>query len=84
MNEDQVRGTVKKVAGRIEHAAGALSGDAATQLEGKARAAAGAVQDKAGDAVESVREWTADRPLSAILIAAGIAFALGRLTANRD
>lgn len=84
MNEHQVEGTVNKVAGRIQDAAGALTGDTITQIKGKATAAAGEVQAKAGDAAQGVREWTAQSPLTAIGIAAGLAFVLGRLTANRD
>lgn len=84
MNEHQVEGTVDKVTGRIQDAAGALSGNADLQAKGKARAAAGDVQAKAGDVIESVREWAADRPLNKVLIAAGVAFLLGRLTASRD
>jgi len=84
MNENQVEGTVNKVAGRIQDAAGALTGDADQQAKGKARAAAGDVQAKAGDFIEQVREWTADRPLNALVIAAGLAFVWGRLSARRD
>lgn len=84
MNEQQVEGTVNKVAGRIQDAAGALTGDADQQAKGKARAAAGDVEAKAGDVIERVRDWAADRPLSAVVITAGVAFLLGRLTANRD
>jgi uncharacterized protein YjbJ (UPF0337 family) len=84
MNENQVEGTVNKVAGRIQDAAGALTGDADQQVKGKARAASGDVQAKAGDVIERVREWAADRPLNAVLISAAVAFVLGRLTANRD
>ena len=84
MNEDQVEGTVNNVAGRIQDAAGALAGDADQQVRGKARAAAGDVQAKAGDVVERLREWASDRPLNAVLITAGFAFLLGRLTATRD
>jgi uncharacterized protein YjbJ (UPF0337 family) len=82
-NEDQVKGTVSKVAGSIEDAAGALTGDAEQQAKGKARAAGGDVQAKAGDVVERVRDWAADRPLSAVMIIASVAFVLARLTANR-
>ena len=84
MNENQVEGTVNKVAGRIQDAAGALTGDADQQAKGKARAAAGDVQAKAGDIIERAREWASDRPLNKVLIAAGVAFLLGRLTASRD
>lgn len=84
MNENQVDGTVNKVAGRIQDAAGALIGDVEQQARGKARAAAGEVQAETGDVVERLRCWAADRPLSAVVITAGVAFALGRLTADRD
>lgn len=84
MNEHQVEGAVNKVAGRIQDAAGALTGDADKQVKGKARAASGDVQAKAGDAIERVREWASERPLNAVLITAGVAFLLGRLTAGRD
>jgi uncharacterized protein YjbJ (UPF0337 family) len=84
MNENQVEGTVNKVAGRIQDAAGALTGDAEQQVKGKARAVGGDVQAKAGDVVERLRVWAADRPLSAVLITVGVAFLLGRLTANGD
>ena len=84
MNENQVEGTVNKVAGRIQDAAGALAGNANQQIKGKARAAAGEVQMEAGNVVDRVLEWASDRPLNAVLITAGVAFFLGRLTANRD
>lgn len=84
MNENQVEGTVNKVAGRIQDAAGALTGDADQQLKGKARAASGDVQAKAGDLVEQARAWTAERPLSAVMIAAGLFYVIGRLSGRRD
>lgn len=37
MNNDQVEGTVRNVAGKIEDAAGVLAGDTEHQLKGKAR-----------------------------------------------
>ncbi|MEO8747092.1 MAG: CsbD family protein [Rhodanobacter sp.] len=84
MNENQVEGTVNKVAGRVQDAAGALTGDAAQQLKGKARAAAGDAQAKAGDVVGSVRQWAVERPLSAVLITATVAYVVGRLMGSRD
>lgn len=84
MNENQVKGTVSKAAGRIQDAAGALTGDTAQQAKGKARAAAGEVQAKAGDFVEGLRGWAAHQPLSAVIISATVAFVLGRMTASRD
>jgi uncharacterized protein YjbJ (UPF0337 family) len=57
MNEDNIKGTLQKIGGRIEEAAGALAGDAnlkdagrEDQLVGSARNAWGNVKD-AGEAL---------------------------------
>jgi uncharacterized protein YjbJ (UPF0337 family) len=84
MNNDQVEGTVRHVAGKIEDAAGVLAGDTEHQLKGKARQVAGAAQAKAGDVLDSARELAADKPIGTVLIAAGVAFVLGMLFARRD
>jgi uncharacterized protein YjbJ (UPF0337 family) len=79
-----VEGTANKIAGRIQDAAGALTGDAEQQVKGKLRAAAGDAQATASDALEQVREWIAERPITVALITAGVAYMLGKLSANRD
>lgn len=84
MNEHQVNGTIDNVAGRIQDAAGALKGDASLQAKGKARATSGDLEAKAGDVIETVRAWASENPLNKVLLAAGVAFVLGRITANRD
>lgn len=84
MNDNQVEGTVNKVAGRIQDAAGALTGDAGQQIKGKARAASGDAEARAGDFVEQARAWTVERPLSAVLIAAGLFYVIGRISGRRD
>ena len=84
MNNDQVEGAVRNVAGKIEDAAGALTGDAEHQLKGKVQQVAGAAQAKAGDILDGARELAADKPVGTVLIAAGVAFVLGMLFARRD
>jgi uncharacterized protein YjbJ (UPF0337 family) len=84
MNKHEVEGTVRNVAGKIEDAAGALTGDAEHQIKGKAREFVGAAQAKAGEALDEVREFAAEKPISTVLIAAGVAFALGVLFGRRD
>lgn len=84
MNNDQVEGTVRNVAGKIEDAAGVLTGDGEHQLKGKVSQAAGAAQAKAGDLLDSARELATEKPVSTVLIAAGVAFVLGMLFARRD
>lgn len=84
MNNDQLEGTVRNVAGKIEDAAGVLTGDTEHQLKGKAQQVAGAAQARAGDLLDSARELAADKPIGTVLIAAGVAFVLGMLFARRD
>lgn len=84
MDKNEVEGTIRNVAGKIEDAAGALTGDAEHQLKGKVRQVAGTAQAKAGQVLDDVRELAADKPVGAVLIAAGVAFVLGMLFARRD
>lgn len=84
MDINEVEGTVRNVVGKVQDAAGALTGDTANQLKGKATQAAGVAQAKAGEALDNVRELAADRPVGTLMITAGIAFLLGMLFARRD
>ncbi len=84
MDKNEVEGTIRNVAGKIEDAAGALTGDTEHQVKGKARQVAGTVQAKAGEVFDDVRELAADKPVGTVLIAAGVAFVLGMLFARRD
>jgi uncharacterized protein YjbJ (UPF0337 family) len=105
MDKDRIAGSAKDFAGKVESAAGDIAGDAQTQAAGRAREAAGTVQnlygqakDAARDAADTVtsqardvyehsgvtvRDGTQavarkvqDNPLGALLVAAGIGFAL--------
>jgi uncharacterized protein YjbJ (UPF0337 family) len=49
MNDDQKRGTVDNVKGRVKEAAGVISGDKDTEAEGAAERFKGSVQKKVGD-----------------------------------
>lgn len=105
MDKDRIAGSAKDFAGKVESATGDIAGDAQTQAAGRAREAAGTVQnlygqakDAARDAADTVtsqardvyahsgetlRDGTQavarkvqDNPLGALLVAAGIGFAL--------
>ena len=105
MDKDRIVGATKDFAGKVEGAAGDLAGDARTQASGRAREAAGTVQnlygqakdaareageaagnlardvyENSGDTIESgtkaVAKTVRDNPLSSLLIAGGIGFAL--------
>ena len=90
MNEHEVNSTVNEVAGRMQSAAGALAGDAADELAGKAREARARLESVYGDAVDTVRgarqslgRTIQANPVISVLVAAGAAFLLGRLV-RRD
>ncbi len=79
MDENQVEGAFKTAAGRVQDAAGALSGDPGMQAEGKFRQASGRVQAGLGDAVNEMGHRIEEQPLVALMIAGAVGFALGIL-----
>lgn len=95
MNEHEIKGAANDVAGKVQGAAGALTGDNAQEAKGKVREVAGKVQasageaasrvqESAGEALDSARSFAASRPIGAMLGAAGVGFLLGALFARRD
>jgi uncharacterized protein YjbJ (UPF0337 family) len=56
MDKDRIAGTAKDFTGKIEGVAGDLAGDAKTQASGRAREAAGTVQNLYGQAKDAVRD----------------------------
>jgi uncharacterized protein YjbJ (UPF0337 family) len=84
MNEDQIRGAANTVGGRVQRAAGALVGDHGLEGEGAVRETAGRVQEKAGEAVDTVRDAVTNRPIGAILSGFGVGVLVGLLLARRD
>lgn len=58
MDKDRIVGSAKEFAGRAEGAIGDMAGDAQTQASGKAREAAGTVQNFYGQAKDAVRDAT--------------------------
>ncbi len=83
MNQEQVTGRVKKVAGRVEDAAGALVGNPRAQVRGKARAAGGQAEALYGDVLNTVEAMVVDRPWAALAASAFIGFLLGMRVAGR-
>lgn len=55
MDHDQVEGNWKQVKGKAKEAWGKLTGDESTELKGKGENVLGNVQEKIGDAKESIR-----------------------------
>lgn len=58
MDKDQIAGSAKDFAGKVEGAAGDVAGDVKTQAAGRAREAAGTVQNLYGQAKDAAREAT--------------------------
>ena len=58
MDKDRIAGSAKDFAGKVEGAVGDIAGDAKTQAEGRAREAAGTVQNLYGQAKDAARDAT--------------------------
>jgi uncharacterized protein YjbJ (UPF0337 family) len=54
MNKDQVKGTMKDVAGKIQRKTGEITGNSTQQIKGAATQAVGKVQKAFGDAKADV------------------------------
>jgi len=83
MDENRVKGAGRRVVGRIEAAAGALGGSAKTEARGRAREAAGEIQQTYGAAIDAARDFAAEQPITALLAAAGVGFLVGIFAARR-
>ncbi len=58
MNKDQVKGTAKNVAGKVQEEAGKLVGSKEQQAKGVAKQVAGKTQNGVGDVKEAVKDST--------------------------
>jgi uncharacterized protein YjbJ (UPF0337 family) len=56
MNEDQVKGTLKDIGGKIQETAGKVTGSTETQAKGLANQVEGKTQANLGDAKEVVKD----------------------------
>jgi uncharacterized protein YjbJ (UPF0337 family) len=72
MVEEQIKGVVGNMAGKIQQAAGSLAGDGAMKVEGAVREAAGKAQEAYGESVDTVRSYARNNPIGAIAIGVGI------------
>ena len=56
MDKDRIAGSAKDIAGKVESAAGDIAGNAHAQASGRAREAAGTVQNLYGQAKDAARD----------------------------
>jgi uncharacterized protein YjbJ (UPF0337 family) len=79
VDENRIEGTIKNATGKVQEAVGGVFGDTQTQAQGKANQFAGEAQSYYGEALDTVRDVAADRPVTALVAAAGIGVVLGLL-----
>jgi uncharacterized protein YjbJ (UPF0337 family) len=85
MINHEVEGTVQSVAGKVQGAAGAITGDTVMEAAGKAREVAGNIEARAGAALDKARFQAVRSPLGAMFAAGSVGFLLGILFArSRD
>ena len=78
-DENEFEGTARDLGGKVQDAVGGLTGDTATQMKGKWNQAAGQAQKTFGAAADELRENVTQQPLTALALAAGVAFLAGFL-----
>jgi uncharacterized protein YjbJ (UPF0337 family) len=83
VDRNVVEGTIENLGGKVEEAAGYVTGDPAARVEGKVRQVAGKAQTAYGKAADRVQEAARHQPLPALMLAGIAGFVLGRLTAAR-
>jgi uncharacterized protein YjbJ (UPF0337 family) len=83
MDQNQVEGMARKAGGRLKDAAGALTGDADMQAEGKASRLIGEAQQRYGAAIDSIEQFAQEKPWQMLGIVAGTAFLLGLMIGRR-
>ncbi len=58
MNKDQIKGTVKNIAGKTQQEAGKLIGSTAQQAKGLKKQVSGKIQKSVGDTKEAIKDST--------------------------
>ncbi len=82
VDENRVDGTIKNVTGKVQETAGSVFGDSDTEARGQANEFVGDVQSSYGEALDTVRDLAADRPITTIAAAAGVGLLIGRILAR--
>jgi uncharacterized protein YjbJ (UPF0337 family) len=85
MDEHRVAGTAKNIGGKVEEGFGRLAGDMKAQVQGQAKQVQGAAEDlygqakdTAGELTDIVRNTIETRPYTAVAVALGLGWLLGR------
>lgn len=82
MDAHRITGAIKELVGGAREAAGAVTGDTATELSSKARQTEGIAERTYGEWLNLIRDISRDRPLLTAFGAGALAFTLGTLVAG--
>jgi uncharacterized protein YjbJ (UPF0337 family) len=74
---DRLEGAARDLGGRVQETVGTMTGDTKTQADGLYNQAAGQAQQTVGQVSDVIKA----QPIAAVVIAVGIGYILGRLTA---
>lgn len=83
MNSEKANGMMEKVAGKAQEMAGDVTGNERLQAEGVTRYAAGALQEKYGDALSCAGSMMKKNSLAALALIAGAGLLAGLLLRRR-
>ena len=83
VDDNRIEGFARNVGGKLQNAAGGLTGDAPTQARVKPNQSAGEAQSMYGQAADEVRDFIADQLFVALLSALGLGAMVGFLTTRR-
>ena len=79
MGMDELKGKAQHAAGRVQEAAGSVFNDSECRLKGRVRQGAGQIQSQYGETVDRLRDFTQDKPLQALGLAALAGLVIGRI-----
>lgn len=80
---EKSEGAAQSLAGRVQEAFGAVTGDTSTRVKGRARRVAGEAQYGYGELLDQLRESAARNPAGTVAVVAGVCFILGAIWAKR-
>lgn len=79
MGMDELKGKAQEAAGRVQKAAGDAFDNDECRVKGQLRQGVGHIQSQYGETVERLRDFTQERPLQALGIAALAGWVVGRI-----
>jgi len=77
VNTIQGKGSARGIPGNVDQAPGTPGGDLRIKPRGQVQQASGELEAKLAERLDEVRVWTVERPITALVITASIAFVLG-------